>query len=70
MRVSFWDDKRPVLVQMRFPEDHTPAGQLHGLRSIQAWVPPEPGKLATIFCGRFLRVRARMKGPVSSTNWI
>jgi hypothetical protein len=27
-------------------------------------------KLATIFCGRFLRVRARMKGPASSTNWI
>lgn len=27
MRISFWDDKRPVLVQMRFPEDHTPAGR-------------------------------------------
>lgn len=27
MRISFWNDKRPVLVQMRFPEDHTPAGR-------------------------------------------
>jgi uncharacterized iron-regulated membrane protein len=27
MRISFWDDQRPVLVQMRFPEDHTPAGR-------------------------------------------
>jgi hypothetical protein len=26
-RISFWDDKRPVPVQMRFPEDHTPAGR-------------------------------------------
>jgi hypothetical protein len=30
MRISFWDDKRPVLVQMRFPEDHTPAGRTNG----------------------------------------
>ena len=27
MRISFWDDQRPVLVQLRFPEDHTPAGR-------------------------------------------
>ena len=27
MRISFWGGKRPVLVQMRFPEDHTPAGR-------------------------------------------
>lgn len=27
MRISFWNDSRPVLVQMRFPEDHTPAGR-------------------------------------------
>jgi uncharacterized iron-regulated membrane protein len=27
MRISIWDEKRPVLVQMRFPEDHTPAGR-------------------------------------------
>ena len=27
MRISFWNDKRPVLVQMRFAEDHTPAGR-------------------------------------------
>ena len=27
MRISFWSDGRPVLVQMRFPEDHTPAGR-------------------------------------------
>jgi len=27
MRISFWGGKRPVLVQMRFPEDKTPAGR-------------------------------------------
>ena len=27
MRISFWNDGRPVLIQMRFPEDHTPAGR-------------------------------------------
>jgi len=27
MRISFWNDQRPVLVQLRFPEDHTPAGR-------------------------------------------
>jgi uncharacterized iron-regulated membrane protein len=27
MRISFWGSSRPVLVQMRFPEDHTPAGR-------------------------------------------
>ena len=27
MRISFWGGKRPVLVQMRFPEDRTPAGR-------------------------------------------
>jgi hypothetical protein len=27
MRISFWGGRRPVLVQMRFPEDHTPAGR-------------------------------------------
>ena len=27
MRISFWNDAKPVLVQMRFPEDHTPAGR-------------------------------------------
>ncbi|MDQ2948025.1 MAG: PepSY domain-containing protein [Acidobacteriota bacterium] len=27
MRISFWNDQRPVLVQMRFAEDHTPAGR-------------------------------------------
>jgi uncharacterized iron-regulated membrane protein len=27
MRISFWNDAKPVLIQMRFPEDHTPAGR-------------------------------------------
>ena len=27
MRISFWPGTRPVLVQMRFPEDKTPAGR-------------------------------------------
>jgi uncharacterized iron-regulated membrane protein len=27
MRISFWGGKRPTLVQMRFPEDKTPAGR-------------------------------------------
>jgi uncharacterized iron-regulated membrane protein len=27
MRISVWGGRRPVLVQMRFPEDHTPAGR-------------------------------------------
>jgi uncharacterized iron-regulated membrane protein len=27
MRICFWGGRRPVLVQMRFPEDRTPAGR-------------------------------------------
>jgi uncharacterized iron-regulated membrane protein len=46
MRISFWGDGRPVLVQMRFPEDHTPAGRT------AVTLDPRAGKVLTVVSSR------------------
>lgn len=46
MRISFWGGKRPVLVQLRFPEDHTPAGRTN------VTLDPRTGRVLTVESSR------------------
>jgi len=46
MRISFWGGKRATLVQMRFPEDKTPAGRS------AVTLDPESGRVLTVVSSR------------------
>jgi len=46
MRISFWGGKRPTLVQMRFPEDKTPAGRS------AVTLDPKSGRVLTVVSSR------------------
>jgi hypothetical protein len=46
MRISFWGGKRPTLVQMRFPEDKTPAGRS------AVTLDPKTGRVLTMVSSR------------------
>jgi uncharacterized iron-regulated membrane protein len=46
MRISFWGGKRAVLVQMRFPEDKTPAGRS------AVTLDPQTGRVFTVVSSR------------------
>jgi uncharacterized iron-regulated membrane protein len=46
MRISFWNDVKPVLIQMRFPEDHTPAGRTN------VTLDPRTGAVLTVVSSR------------------
>lgn len=51
MRISFWGGKRPTLVQMRFPEDKTPAGRS------AVTLDPQTGRVLTVVSSRTAPLR-------------